>query len=123
MQRYVSFIEPSLKPKMWPKQDSDKLLHIVNMLKVGFHIPWAQVQQHFVGYTRAQLQSRWRGINPDVSKGPFTVEEDFILIKGLHMFGLSFENIAHFMPGRNFPQVRDRYKRSILPWLSLKPWT
>lgn len=40
-----------------------------------------QVHQHMVGFSRAQLQTRWRTINPAVSKGTFTVEEDFIMIK------------------------------------------
>lgn len=122
MQRYVSFIEPTLKPCKWTKKDSDKLLQTVNMLRVGNHIPWSQVHQHFVGFSRVQIQSRWRMIDPDISKGPFTVEEDFLLIKGLHMFGLNFDSIVHFMPGRTYPQVRDRYKRTILPSLSVKPW-
>ncbi|XP_064112030.1 uncharacterized protein LOC135219304 [Macrobrachium nipponense] len=122
MQRYVSFIEPALKPCRWTKKDSDKLLNTVNMLRVGNHIPWYQVHQHFVGFSRVQIQSRWRMIDPDISKGPFTVEEDFLLIKGLHMFGLNFDSIVHFMPGRTYPQVRDRYKRTILPSLSVKPW-
>ncbi|XP_037779115.1 uncharacterized protein LOC119575535 [Penaeus monodon] len=39
------------------------------------------------------------------------------------MFGLNFSNIAHFMPGRSYSQVRDRYRRTILPNLTYKPWT
>lgn len=40
-----------------------------------------QVHQHMVGFSRQQLHSRWRLINPGVSKGLFTIEEDFIMIK------------------------------------------
>ncbi|XP_047493765.1 uncharacterized protein LOC125042255 isoform X2 [Penaeus chinensis] len=123
MQRWVSFIAPALNPAKWTPESTQKLIDTVNMLRVSNCIPWAQVHQHLVGFSRYQIQSRWRQINPEQSKGPFTVEEDFILIKGLHMFGLNFSNIAHFMPGRSYAQVRDRYKRTILPNLTYKPWT
>nr|XP_053647009.1 uncharacterized protein LOC128698717 [Cherax quadricarinatus] len=123
MQRWVSFIDPALHPAKWTPETTQRLIDTVNMLRIGTHIPWAQVHQHMVGFSRAQLQSRWRMINPEQSKGPFTVEEDFILIKGLHMFGLNFANIAHFMPGRSVIQVRDRFKRTILLGITSKPWT
>lgn len=123
MQRWVSFIDPTLNPAKWTPEATQKLIDTVSMLRIGTHIPWAQVHQHMVGFSRPQVQSRWRQINPEQSKGPFTVEEDFILIKGLHMFGLNFANIAHFMPGRNIVQVRERYKRTILPGLTTRPWS
>ncbi|CAL4096588.1 unnamed protein product, partial [Meganyctiphanes norvegica] len=123
MQRWVSFIQPTLEPAKWNSESTQKLIDTINMLRSGSHIPWAQVHQHMLGFSRQQIQSRWRVINPEQSKGPFTVEEDFILIKGLHKFGLNFSLIAHFMPGRNLAQVRDRYKRTILPGLAQRPWT
>nr|XP_045584882.1 uncharacterized protein LOC123747003 isoform X2 [Procambarus clarkii] len=123
MQRWVSFIDPTLHPARWNPEATQKLIDTVNMLRIGNHIPWAQVHQHMVGFSRTQVQSRWRLINPEQSKGPFTVEEDFILIKGLHMFGLNFANITHFMPGRSVAQVRERFKRTILSGLTTKPWT
>ncbi|KAG7163903.1 snRNA-activating protein complex subunit 4-like [Homarus americanus] len=123
MQRWVSFINPTLNPAKWNPEMTRKLIDTVNMLRIGSHIPWAQVHQHMVGFSRNQVQNRWRMINPDQSKGPFTVEEDFILIKGLHMFGLNFSNIAHFMPGRSPCQVRERYKRTLLRSLASDPWS
>ncbi|KAB7496269.1 snRNA-activating protein complex subunit 4 [Armadillidium nasatum] len=81
MQRWVSFIRPAIQPASWTPEASKKLEDTINMLRAGNHIPWALVSQHLTGYTKVQLQSRWRNINPDQYKGPFSTEEDFILIK------------------------------------------
>ncbi|KAK3893066.1 hypothetical protein Pcinc_003112 [Petrolisthes cinctipes] len=123
MERWASFIAPVLQPAKWTPEKTRKLADTVNMLRSGTHIPWAQVQQHMVGFSRSQLQSRWRLINPDVSKGKFSVEEDFIMIKGLHMFGLNFSRISHFIPGRTTLQVKVRYRRTLLMGFTRCPWT
>ncbi|XP_076033804.1 proximal sequence element A Pbp95 isoform X2 [Oratosquilla oratoria] len=122
MQRWVSYIYQTLEPANWDADNTQKLIDTVNMLRIGNYIPWPQVQQHLMGFSRAQLQSRWRVINPEMCKGPFTVEEDFLLIKGLYKFGLNFDLISHFMPGRDRVQVRMRYKRTIFPGLTTRVW-
>ncbi|KAL7640762.1 UNVERIFIED_CONTAM: hypothetical protein RMT77_009037 [Armadillidium vulgare] len=123
MQRWVSFIRPAIQPASWTPEASKKLEDTINMLRAGNHIPWALVSQHLTGYTKVQLQSRWRNINPDQYKGPFSTEEDFILIKGLYKFGMNFDVISYFLPGRSKVQVRERFKRAIMPGLTSQPWT
>ncbi|KAK4309375.1 hypothetical protein Pmani_018992 [Petrolisthes manimaculis] len=123
MERWASFIAPALQPAKWTPENTQKLADTVNLLRNGIHIPWAQVQQHLVGFSRSQLQSRWRLINPDLSRGKFSVEEDFIMIKGLHMFGLNFTRISHFIPGRTALQVKVRYRRTLLSGFTHYPWT
>lgn len=43
MQRWVSFIAPTLKPAKWTPETNQKLFDTVNMLRNGSYIPWAQV--------------------------------------------------------------------------------
>lgn len=43
MQRWVSFLLPTLKPVQWGARDTKILLDAVSLLRTGEHIPWTQV--------------------------------------------------------------------------------
>ena len=142
MQRWVSYIRPRLFPIKWSTEDSQRLQDLVSKFQFGDIIPWAQLAKSLPGFTVAQLQSKWRNINPDFRKGPFTMDEDLKLanvkncfrsvylifhnlfqFQGLWVFGMNFEMIAFNILGRNKAQVRDRFKSTIFPSLTSNPWT
>ncbi|XP_045107072.1 uncharacterized protein LOC123501994 isoform X3 [Portunus trituberculatus] len=123
MQRWVSFILPTIRPVTWSVVDTKKLLDAVSLLRTGPHIPWAQVHQHLPGFTRYQIYNKWKTLNPEKKHNCFTLEEDFTLIKGLYVFGYNFESIASFLPGRSAVQAKQRFKICFIVPLTTKPWT
>ena len=81
LQRYASFIRPALQPASWNAEDSKKLVDTIARLRIGNYIPWFLVTQSLAGYTAQQLRSRWKALNPEIVRGQFTQEEDFVLVK------------------------------------------
>ncbi|MPC56652.1 hypothetical protein E2C01_050617 [Portunus trituberculatus] len=49
MQRWVSFILPTIRPVTWSVVDTKKLLDAVSLLRTGPHIPWAQCESFRCG--------------------------------------------------------------------------
>ena len=81
LQRYESLIRPALHPANWSEEDSKMLVDTVTRLRIGSCIPWSLVAQYVPGFTTCQLQSRWKTLNPEIIRGPFTLDEDFMLVK------------------------------------------
>ena len=63
-----------------------------------------------------KCKSRWKKIDPSLTKNAFTAEEDEIILKG-EKDGLSWPDIANQLPGRNSDQVRFRFVNTINPQL------
>lgn len=45
------------------------------------HSPPGQVHQHLPGYTRKQIQTRWKYVNPERIFGHFSEEEEVAFVK------------------------------------------
>ncbi|XP_018023646.1 uncharacterized protein LOC108679526 [Hyalella azteca] len=120
--RYQFYIYPALNPPKFTPDKSNQLLKLVHNLKVGDYIPWSQVHQQMPGFTRTQLQGLWKRLNPNRRKGPFNKHEDTLFVRGLHKYGLNLQQIVQFMPQRNYEQLKDRFRRIIVP-IFLSQWT
>ena len=65
-------------------------------------------QQHA---RRRQCRERWNNyLDPTLKTGPWTEEEDQILLEGFARHGSSWSELAKLLPGRNQTKVRDRWK-------------
>jgi hypothetical protein len=66
--------------------------------------------------TITKCKSRWKKIDPSLTKNPFLPHEDMIIINGKQN-GLSWPEIAKQLPGRISDQIRARYINTIDPSL------
>lgn len=103
------------KTSRWTKEEDDILRRAVEA-DTNAKTDWKSIAaSHFAGSRDAShCRTRWsKHLDPEVSKKPFTAEEDRVILQKL-VEGKSFADIAKLLPGRITEQVRRR-------WESLQP--
>lgn len=75
--------------------------------------------------TDVQCLHRWQKVlNPDLVKGPWTKEEDEIVIKLVDKNGArNWSKIAESLPGRIGKQCRERWHNHLNPDIKKDRWT
>jgi len=89
---------------------------------------WKQIAVHVSTRTSWQCSQRWlKVLKPGLVKGPWSTEEDDILMDKLKAVkpgeSVSWTAIAKAIPGRTAKQCRERYTLSLDPQISRGPWT
>lgn len=72
-----------------------------------------------------QCLHRWQKVlNPSLVKGPWTKEEDHIVLKLVEKFGArNWSNIAKYLPGRIGKQCRERWHNHLNPLIKKERWS
>lgn len=71
---------------------------------------WQSISSHFVGRNARQCRERWKHyISPDVVTGPWTEEENQLLLKKHEEHGSQWAIIALSFPGRTDIGVKNHY--------------
>jgi len=75
--------------------------------------------------TDVQCLHRWQKVlNPNLVKGPWTKEEDEIVIKLVDKNGpRNWSKIAEYLPGRIGKQCRERWHNHLNPDIKKDRWT
>jgi Myb-like DNA-binding protein FlbD len=86
---------------------------------------WALIAQHIPGRTASQVAARWeKCIDPSITKGPFTPEEDAVILDFVQKNGpRSWPRITQFIPQRSSKQCRERWFNHLDPNVLKHPWT
>lgn len=98
------------KPRIWSHEEDNKLKEAVELYGIG---AWAKIASYVGnGRTKAQCTQRWaRGINPAISKNPWSKEDDIKLISLIKdPRKISWAYVASYFPDRCDVQCRYRYK-------------
>jgi myb proto-oncogene protein len=75
---------------------------------------WSAVAAHLSHRTPKQCRERWHyHLNPDLNKGPWTPEEDTILLAKHDELGNHWTAIARFLPGRTDSSVKSRWNSNL----------
>jgi hypothetical protein len=94
------------KIKFSPRED-ELLTHFVKQYGTG---QWNKVAAHLKGRNARQCRDRWLGyVAPNVSNGPWTPEEEELLIRMYNQFGPKWQRIATFFKGRTDINVKNRW--------------
>ena len=73
--------------------------------------------------SEAEIAGRWEKIEPAPIKGPWTREEDSLLVALVKRFGAKrWSVIASHVPGRKGKQCRERFKNHLDPSVKKTPW-
>ncbi|NWS94126.1 SNPC4 protein, partial [Mionectes macconnelli] len=114
LQKYQIY-NKDLKRKEWTKAEDQMLLELVQEMRVGSHIPYKKIAYYMEGRDSAQLIYRWtKSVNPSLKKGPWTPEEDAMLLAAVKKYGeKDWYKIRTEVPGRNDAQCRDRYLKAL----------
>ncbi|OEL13774.1 Myb-related protein 3R-1, partial [Dichanthelium oligosanthes] len=86
---------------------------------------WKKIAESFPDRTAVQCLHRWQKVlNPELIKGPWTQEEDDIIINMVKKYGpQKWSLIARSLDGRIGKQCRERWHNHLDPQINKKAWT
>ncbi|CAG9313866.1 unnamed protein product [Blepharisma stoltei] len=108
--------------RLWTAQEDEKLRELV---KTHGAKNWKAIARYFDGRTDVQCLHRWQKVlNPDLVKGPWTKEEDEIVVRLVKKYGPRYwSTIASNLPGRIGKQCRERWHNHLNPNIKRDEWT
>ncbi|XP_061460027.1 snRNA-activating protein complex subunit 4 isoform X2 [Rhineura floridana] len=114
LQKFQAF-NKDFKRSEWSPEEDQMLLHLVQEMRVGKHIPYCKIAYYMEGRDSAQLIYRWtKRVDPSLKRGAWTPEEDALLLKAVAKYGeRDWYKIRTEVPGRNDIQCRDRYLHAL----------
>ena len=110
------------KKRLWTLQEDQNLQTLVK--KHGAK-NWKTISEYFSDRTDVQCLHRWQKVlNPDLVKGPWTADEDAIIMKLVQTYGPHhWSIIASHLPGRIGKQCRERWHNHLNPNIKRDEWT
>lgn len=108
----------------WTKEEDKCLANIINHLKIGDYIPWAEIANHMRHRTKQQIYTRWMyRTAPHLKKGRWNYLETKTLLNAVEKYGTDFSKIStDVMPYRSSIQLSERYQ-TILQNMNDNMWT
>ncbi|XP_077324322.1 snRNA-activating protein complex subunit 4 [Lithobates pipiens] len=105
----------AFKRSEFTKEEDEMLKHFVQRMRVGEHIPYKKISYFMEGRDGLQLLYRWtKCLDPSLRKGPWTKEEDEMLLKAVAKYGeRAWYKIRFEVPGRSDVQCRERYVKGL----------
>uniref|UniRef100_A0A0E0FIY6 Uncharacterized protein n=1 Tax=Oryza nivara TaxID=4536 RepID=A0A0E0FIY6_ORYNI len=86
---------------------------------------WKKIAECFPDRTDVQCLHRWQKVlNPELVKGPWSKEEDEIIVQMVNKLGpKKWSTIAQALPGRIGKQCRERWYNHLNPGINKEAWT
>ena len=85
---------------------------------------WKEISRSLAGRTDAECLARWQKVNPNLVKGPWTPQEDQMIMRCVAEEGpKKWSKIATFLTGRTGKQCRERWINQLDPSISKLPWS
>eukprot|EP01080_Neovahlkampfia_damariscottae_P002914 gene2915-4757_t len=106
----------------WTKEEDEILIKAV---KENQAKNWKKVSECLEGRTPIQCLHRWQKVlNPSLIKGPWTEEEDRIVVVLVQKYGTeNWTLIANHLPGRIGKQCRERWYNHLDPSVNKEPFS
>lgn len=107
--------------RSWTPSEDDLLREMIS--KYGKQ--WSVIASQFPNRSATQIAARWdKCINPVLTKGPFTPEEDQMIIDFVAEHGShAWPKITSHLPHRTAKQCRERWFNNLDPSVVKAPWT
>ncbi|XP_015898289.3 transcription factor MYB3R-1 isoform X2 [Ziziphus jujuba] len=106
----------------WTAEEDERLRIAVHHFK-GKN--WKKIAEFFKDRTDVQCLHRWQKVlNPELIKGPWSKEEDEVIVALVNKYGAKkWSIIAEALPGRIGKQCRERWHNHLNPAINKEPWT
>jgi len=108
LHRWSKILKPGIVKGPWTAEQDRKLLEWV---KTEGQKHWNQCAEYIQGRTGKQCRERWfNTLNPEINKGEWTAEEDFIIFETYRVFGSQWTKIAKKLGnGRTENSIKNRF--------------
>lgn len=89
------------------QEEDEKLSKLVQTFGTS---DWISISYQMPGRNSRQCRDRWQNyLSPEVVNGPWTAEEEDLLVKKYNEFGPSWKQIATFFPTRTDINIKSRW--------------
>ena len=110
-ERWTKVLDPSLLKGSWTRQEDETIIQYVRTYGCK---SWTKLAKMLPGRIGKQCRERWMNhLNPNISRGPWTPEEDYQLMILHEQFGNSWAKIAASMPTRADNMIKNRWYSTI----------
>lgn len=107
LQRWAKVLKPGLKKGQWTTEE-DAYLH--SLVARGWK-NWSVIAGEIPGRTSKQCRERWfHHLDPSINRGPYTEEEDALILAQHDQQGGRWAMIARMLEGRTGEAVKIRFK-------------
>nr|XP_019922815.2 uncharacterized protein LOC105328284 [Crassostrea gigas] len=125
LQFYQHSLNETWNNRPWTGEEDEMLREVVESVRMGNRISFAQVSYFLDGRSQSQCTSRWNQINPSMKRGRWSLHEDCLLITAVQLHGpKNWRLIKEYVHGRTPIQCRDRYNNCLNPSINAaQTWT
>lgn len=105
------FANSSLGSTPITEDDTDKIIEVINLCRIGNFVPWNQVMYFIQYHSLLQVKYQWHKMLSERKSTQFwSQHEDLLLLKAVAKFGdKDWNRIANLIPNRTNKSCRERY--------------
>jgi hypothetical protein len=106
-ERWTKVLDPSLHKGSWTRQEDEVIIQYVRTYGCT---AWTKLAKMLPGRIGKQCRERWLNhLDPQISRDPWTAEEDRSLMILHEQYGNSWSKIAAHMPTRSDNMIKNRW--------------
>lgn len=107
LHRWTKVLQPGLKKGPWTIEEDGKLIKWVNQHGA---CKWTMCSLSIKGRSGKQCRERWiNSVNPNVKKGEWEPEEDYLIFKLYTIFGTRWCKISTYFLNRTENSIKNRF--------------
>ena len=111
LERWTKVLDPTLMKGSWTRQEDETIITFV--MQHGTK-SWTKLAELLPGRIGKQCRERWiNHLDPDINRGPWTLEEDNKIIELHKQYGNKWVKISAMMPHRSDNSIKNRWNSTL----------